>query len=212
MGGRWSPSPPIPGTARSSPPSGAPTAWLTDLGARAVLVRPDFYLYGAATDADDLDSVWLDHLRSGLQTDGAPLMSGPDVPEPRLLWARHHVVNTLVRYLRALDDHDLDGVLAELSHATVDFGGSLLKGMEALAETYRAALAAGGRTRHLLHEVEVVEHGAGVVGRARVPALGTGDRPAADQRARWLPRRVRCRRRTVGAWSSSPVHRDWQRT
>ena len=36
-------------------------------------------------------------------------MSGPDVPEPRLLWARHDVVNTLVRYLRAVDDRDARG-------------------------------------------------------------------------------------------------------
>jgi hypothetical protein len=138
-------------------------------------------------------------------------MSGPDVPEPRLLWARHLVVNTLVRYLRAVDDHDLGGVLAELSHATVDFGGSPLKGMEALAETYRAAFAAGGRTRHLLHEVEVAEHGAGVVGRAayqrwaletdppQISALGGYRAGFAVDGDRW---------RLV----ELAVHRDWQRT
>ena len=60
-----------PGNGQVVDTSGAYTAWLTDLGARAVLVRPDFYLYGAATDADDLTAL-LDHLRSGLQTDGAP--------------------------------------------------------------------------------------------------------------------------------------------
>jgi hypothetical protein len=86
--------------------------------------------------------------------------------DPRPVRARHDVVNTLVRYLRAVDDHDIDGVLAELRHATVSFGGPSLHGIEELTGTYRSAFATGGRTRHLLHEVEVAEHGTGVVGRA----------------------------------------------
>lgn len=86
----------------------------------------------------------------------------------RLLRARHSVVNILVRYLRAVDDHDMDGVLTELRHAAVSFGGPARHGVQELTETYRAAFATGGRTRHLLHEVEVevAEHSAGVVGRA----------------------------------------------
>ena len=86
----------------------------------------------------------------------------------RLLRARHEVVNTLVRYLRAVDDHDLDGVLAELQHATVSFGGPVRRGVEDLTEAYRSAFAVGGRTWHLLHEVEVAWAGDGsrVVGRA----------------------------------------------
>ncbi|MEV7389135.1 nuclear transport factor 2 family protein [Streptomyces sp. NPDC091215] len=82
--------------------------------------------------------------------------------------ARHNVVNSLVRYLRAVDDHDLSGVLAELRQASVSFGGPEYRGVEELSEVYRAAFTSGGRTRHLLHEVEVEDaaHGPGVVGRA----------------------------------------------
>ena len=42
-------------------------AWLAELHAVAVLIRPDLYLYGAARDADDLHQL-LDHLRSALRT------------------------------------------------------------------------------------------------------------------------------------------------
>jgi hypothetical protein len=85
-----------------------------------------------------------------------------------LLRARHHVVNALVRYLRAVDDKDIDGVLTELRHATVSFGGPAHFGIEELTNTYRSAFATSGRTRHLLHEVEVAWAGdaATVVGRA----------------------------------------------
>lgn len=69
----------------------------------------------------------------------------------RLLRARHDVVNALVRYLRAVDGHDLDGVLAQLQHAAVSFGGPPRRGVEELTDTYRSPFAAGGRTRHLLH-------------------------------------------------------------
>lgn len=89
-----------------------------------------------------------------------------DAADLPLLRARHEVVNTLVRYLRAVDAQDLDGVLAELRHAEVSFGGPVTRGVEELAGTYRTAFAAGGRTRHLLHEAEVTEHDGGVVARA----------------------------------------------
>lgn len=90
------------------------------------------------------------------------------VADPCPVRARHAVVNSLVRYLRAVDDHDIDGVLAELRHATVSFGGPSRHGIEELTETYRSAFATGGRTRHLLHEVEVEvdQEGTRVLGRA----------------------------------------------
>lgn len=46
--------------------TGAYTAWLSELGAVAVLVRPDLYLYGTASDAEDLTPL-LDHLRDALR-------------------------------------------------------------------------------------------------------------------------------------------------
>ena len=46
--------------------TGAYTAWLDELSAVAVLVRPDLYLYGAATDDADLPAL-LEHLRSSLR-------------------------------------------------------------------------------------------------------------------------------------------------
>lgn len=81
----------------------------------------------------------------------------PDVAQSDLpvLRARHELANALLRYLRAVDDRDIDGVLAELSHATVSFGGPDLRGDEELIRAYERAFATGGRTRHLLHEVEV---------------------------------------------------------
>lgn len=64
--------------------TGAYAAWLADLGAVAVLVRPDLYVYGAATDAEDLTAL-LDHLRSALQPDDdrtSPVVP-PRAKEPR---------------------------------------------------------------------------------------------------------------------------------
>lgn len=55
-----------PGPGQVVDAAGAYTAWLTELGAIAVLVRPDLYLYGAAADVPDLTSL-LDHLRSALR-------------------------------------------------------------------------------------------------------------------------------------------------
>ncbi|MET8979371.1 nuclear transport factor 2 family protein [Streptomyces sp. NPDC004539] len=88
--------------------------------------------------------------------------------ELRAVHARHEVINTLVRYLRAVDGQDLDGVLAELRYATVGFGGPEHHGTGELAALYRAAFASGSRTLHLLHEaeVELSAYGPGVVGRA----------------------------------------------
>lgn len=138
-------------------------------------------------------------------------MTVPSPAETQLLRARHELVNTLVRYLRAVDDQDLDGVLVELGHATVDFGGSVATAPVELTEAYRSAFAAGGRTRHLLHEVEVTDNGAEVVGRAayqrwsldtdppQLTALGSYHAEFGAELARWhLTRLV--------------VHRDRQRT
>ena len=55
-----------PGAGEVVDTTGAYTAWLADLGATAVLIRPDLYLYGAAADAADLTAV-LEHLRGALQ-------------------------------------------------------------------------------------------------------------------------------------------------
>jgi 3-(3-hydroxy-phenyl)propionate hydroxylase len=54
-----------PGEGQVVDTTGAYTAWLAGLGAVAVLVRPDLYLYGVASDAADLTAL-LDHLRSAL--------------------------------------------------------------------------------------------------------------------------------------------------
>ncbi|MET8979370.1 bifunctional 3-(3-hydroxy-phenyl)propionate/3-hydroxycinnamic acid hydroxylase [Streptomyces sp. NPDC004539] len=54
-----------PGAGRVVDVTGAYTAWLTRLGAVAVLIRPDFYVYGAAVDARDLTAL-LDHLGAAL--------------------------------------------------------------------------------------------------------------------------------------------------
>ena len=55
-----------PGAGQVADTSGAYAAWLSELGAVAVLMRPDLYLYGAATSAADI-KVLLEHLRSALQ-------------------------------------------------------------------------------------------------------------------------------------------------
>jgi hypothetical protein len=52
------------------------TAWLSDHDAEAVLIRPDFYVFGSAASAADVPAL-LDDLRSQLQmtrsaTSGAP--------------------------------------------------------------------------------------------------------------------------------------------
>jgi flavoprotein hydroxylase len=55
-----------PGGGQVNDTTGAYTAWVAGLGAVAVLVRPDPYLYGAAADADDLTDL-LAHLRGALR-------------------------------------------------------------------------------------------------------------------------------------------------
>jgi 3-(3-hydroxy-phenyl)propionate hydroxylase len=54
-----------PGEAQIADTTGAYTAWLAELGAVAVLIRPDLYVYGCATDAEDLAAL-LDHLDAAL--------------------------------------------------------------------------------------------------------------------------------------------------
>lgn len=125
--------------------------------------------------------------------------------------ARHDVVNTLVRYLRAVDDHDLDGVVAELADAAVSFGGPPLRGVGELSDAYRSAFAAGGRSRHLLHEVEVevAEDETGVVGRAGYQRWSLDADPPVitalgDYRARFVLHDTRWRLVEL------TVRRDWQ--
>lgn len=77
----------------------------------------------------------------------------------RIADVRHDAVNILLRYLHAVDDQDLSGVLAALGEASVSFGGPAQQGARALSTLYRAAFATGGRTRHLLHEALVEESG-----------------------------------------------------
>ena len=60
-----------------------------------------------------------------------------------LMLARHHATNLLVRYLRAVDYHDLTGVLAELGDAEVSFGGPPSRGVEALTTAYKSGFAGG---------------------------------------------------------------------
>jgi hypothetical protein len=45
--------------------TGAYAAWLAQLDAVAVLIRPDFYVYGTAADAEDLTAL-LHHLDDAL--------------------------------------------------------------------------------------------------------------------------------------------------
>jgi len=61
--------------------SGAYATWMAGLGAVAVLIRPDHYVYGAATDAADLERL-LTHLHEALAVratdmDGAVPIGGP---------------------------------------------------------------------------------------------------------------------------------------
>ena len=54
-----------PGEAQIADTMGAYAAWLGELGAVAVLIWPDLYIYGCATDAEDLAAL-LDHLDAAL--------------------------------------------------------------------------------------------------------------------------------------------------
>ena len=51
------------------------TAWLAEHGAHAVLVRPDFYVFGSAASADAVPHL-LDDLRTQLHLTTAPTTSG----------------------------------------------------------------------------------------------------------------------------------------
>ena len=56
---------PRPGQDQVVDVTGAYAAWLADLGGVAVLVRPDLYVYGVATDSTDLQEL-MRHLRRAL--------------------------------------------------------------------------------------------------------------------------------------------------
>jgi FAD binding domain len=58
-----------PGEGQVADTTGAYAAWFADLGAAAVLVRPDLYLYGAAADSADLAAL-IGHLRDALWAPG----------------------------------------------------------------------------------------------------------------------------------------------
>jgi 2-polyprenyl-6-methoxyphenol hydroxylase-like FAD-dependent oxidoreductase len=60
-----------PGEGQVVDTAGAYAAWLAGLGAVAVLVRPDFYLYGSAADAADLIAL-LGHFRDTLRASSPP--------------------------------------------------------------------------------------------------------------------------------------------
>ena len=51
------------------------TAWLSGHGVHAVLVRPDFYVFGSAPTAEELPTL-LDDLRSQLYLTSTPATSG----------------------------------------------------------------------------------------------------------------------------------------
>jgi hypothetical protein len=144
--------------------------------------------------------------------------AGPAAPHDlEVLRARHHAANTLLAYLAAVDAHDLAGVLRALGDATVSFGGPTLQGGDALTLAYTSAFTAGGRTKHLLHELAVTpasdENGAGVVAWAAYQrwSLET-DPPTLEAlgvyRALFIPDDH------PGSWRLVylRVHRDWQRT
>ena len=59
---------------------GTYAAWLGQVGARAVLVRPDFYVYGAATSADEVSGLVTGFLAA--LGGAAPASAAPAVPEP----------------------------------------------------------------------------------------------------------------------------------
>jgi 3-(3-hydroxy-phenyl)propionate hydroxylase len=51
------------------------TSWLAEHDSHAVLVRPDFYVFGSAAGAEELPEL-LDDLRSQLHTTSTPATSG----------------------------------------------------------------------------------------------------------------------------------------
>lgn len=146
----------------------------------------------------------------------------PHLPQLR---ARHDVTNTLVRYLRAVDDRDVDEVIKELRHATVSFGGPPHRGVEELTRAYREAFASGGRTRHLLHEIDVA-----LDDQVEVDLLGegTGSAAVATGRAAYQRWSLDTDPPTITAlghyqvhfaddgdqWllTAMTIHRDWQHT
>jgi hypothetical protein len=66
-----------PGEGQLADTTGAYAAWFGELGAVAVLVRPDLYLYGAAADASDLTAL-LEHLLAALRSpESAPARDQP---------------------------------------------------------------------------------------------------------------------------------------
>lgn len=79
-------------------------------------------------------------------------MAGPTAPSPDTSPAtvRHHVENLLTAYTRAVDDQDPDTVARLLAGAEVSFDGGPPVHGTGLSDAYRAAFAAGGRTRHVL--------------------------------------------------------------
>ncbi|HET9827924.1 MAG TPA: nuclear transport factor 2 family protein [Nocardioidaceae bacterium] len=134
-----------------------------------------------------------------------------------MLRARHEMANTLVRYLSAVDDHDLDAVISELAEARVSFGGPALSGVDELTPGYRDAFANGGRTRHLLHEIEVEgggedPNGADVVsGRAGYQRWSLDTEPPTITA---LGRYEVLLANSGDGWhmTALTVHRDWQRS
>ena len=71
-----------PGEGQLVDTTGAYAAWFAELGAVAVLVRPDLYLYGAAADASDLTAL-LGHLLAALRS---PESAGRPGPSGRHGW------------------------------------------------------------------------------------------------------------------------------
>ena len=57
-----------PGKGQVADTTGAYAEWFAALGAAAVLIRPDLYVYGCATDAEDLTDL-LDHLSAALRAE-----------------------------------------------------------------------------------------------------------------------------------------------
>lgn len=73
--------------------------------------------------------------------------------------ARHDIENHLTQYTRAVDAHDLEAVVDLLSDAAVTFGATPIHGRDALTDAYGNAFTTGGRTRHLLHTLDVCTAG-----------------------------------------------------
>ena len=71
--------PPCDGVARFDDPNGTYRTWLDGLSARAVLIRPDFAVYGTAADSDgvaDLARTFLDGIQHGVLVAEQPAPSG----------------------------------------------------------------------------------------------------------------------------------------